>query len=259
MFLAFYKFHVLEVHMKIKKCISQESLKLIAMIAMFIQYGSFLLPPFSMGGPFDKNVQIPIYQIVGKLAFPIYAFLLVEGFHHTKDRKRYALRLLLVALLSELPFDLRVTLQWYWGNNNVIFTLLFGLLALCVMDWKGKWYWKLAGVLTLAALAKLLRFEYGAWGVFLILLYEVTYTLPYKQLIRLVGMTLIFTLMGSSGGIYIWNRWFNIQYFGLLALVPISLYSGKKWTYSKTVQWAFYLFYPLHLLVLYFLVMATTP
>ena len=72
-----------------------------------------------------------IMQLIGGMAIPVFAFLLVEGFLHTRDVKKYLARMLTFAVVSEIPFDLAVFhTPFYWGYQNVFFTLFLGLLAL---------------------------------------------------------------------------------------------------------------------------------
>lgn len=243
--------------MKKEKGISQEALKVTAMISMLIDHASFLLPSFYQETALGQ-VQVPVYRMIGRLAFPIYCFLLVEGFHHTKNRARYGLRLLFAALLSELPYDLKNFFGWSWAGNNVLFTLLLGFLALSVMEWQGNKAVKLTGLILLAGAGELLRCDYGTGGVLLILLFGITYHTPHERLFQLMGMLLIFAAMQSPGAILIWSRSIKIQYFAIFALIPISLYSERKCTNSKAIQWSFYLFYPVHLLVLYGIILLQT-
>ena len=102
-------------------------LKLIAVISMLIDHTSAVILEQIPG------LENPAFlmRIIGRLAFPIYCFLLVEGFYHTRSRAKYAGRLFLFALISEVPFDLAFSRRmWDFSSNNVFFTLLFGLLVI---------------------------------------------------------------------------------------------------------------------------------
>ena len=102
-------------------------LKLIAVISMLIDHTSAVILEQIPG------LEAPAFfmRIIGRLAFPIYCFLLVEGFYHTRSRAKYAGRLFLFALISEVPFDLAFSRRmWDFSSNNVFFTLLFGLLVI---------------------------------------------------------------------------------------------------------------------------------
>ncbi len=220
------------------KVFSQESLKILACITMLIDHvGATIIP--------DMNL-----RIIGRLAFPIYCFLLVEGIRHTRNVKKYALRLLIGALLSEIPFDLLFFGRITWAHQSVMATLLLGMTA--VIWERRKNYWLAFPVCFLAA--EFLNTDYGGWGVALICMFAITEELPYRNWIQLAGMSLIFWLMDSYvltvGGVRI-----PIQFFGLPALIPIWLYSGKKLSRNRAAQWAFYLIYPVHLTVLLLLVM----
>lgn len=102
-------------------------LKVIAVISMLIDHTSAVILEQIPG------LENPAFlmRIIGRLAFPIYCFLLVEGFYHTRSRAKYAGRLFLFALISEVPFDLAFSRRmWDFSSNNVFFTLLFGLLVI---------------------------------------------------------------------------------------------------------------------------------
>ena len=102
-------------------------LKLIAVISMLIDHTSAVILEQIPG------LEAPAFfmRIIGRAAFPIYCFLLVEGFYHTRSRAKYAGRLFLFALISEVPFDLAFSRRmWDFSSNNVFFTLLFGLLVI---------------------------------------------------------------------------------------------------------------------------------
>ena len=113
-----------------RKGISAATLKWIALITMTIDHfaasGLFSQLAYGMVGWRLADQLYMLLRIIGRLAFPIYCFLLAEGFRHTRSRERYALRLGLFALISEIPFDLAAChVVWDWNDQNVFFTLLF--------------------------------------------------------------------------------------------------------------------------------------
>lgn len=208
--------------------LSQEGLKLIACVTMLLDHvGAVLFP------------HILWLRIIGRMAFPIYCFLLAEGAHYTKNPVNYALRLLICLLLAEIPFDL-VHGGLSFAQQNVIFTLLLGFLAIQILKHS-------AGLLRITALvpiiaAELLHTDYGAMGVFMILMFFITRGIEDKVLLQSVG------LLGLGFSVF---KTSVIQPFAILAMIPISLYSGKKTSHSKVLQLGFYLFYPVHLLMLW--------
>lgn len=216
------------------KVFSQEGLKMMACITMLIDHiGAALIPSINM-------------RIIGRLAFPIYCFLLVEGLWHTRSVKKYALRLAIGTLLSELPFDLLFFGRFTLEHQSVMVTMLLGLLA---VFWgrKKKNYWLPFSVCFF--LAEFLRTDYGGWGVALICVFAASREASHRHWLQLAGMALVFWCMDSAlvsvAGLRV-----PIQFFGLPALIPIWLYSGKKLTHNRAAQWVFYLFYPVHLTVL---------
>lgn len=220
-----------------KKGISQEGLKLIACVTMLLDHiGAALVPQLWL-------------RVVGRLAFPIYCFLMAEGVAHTRNPKRYLMRLGLGALLAEVPFDLlffgRLTLQ----HQSVMITLLLGCLALLLIRPNGNILFKILGVIMLAAAADLLGTDYGGYGVLLIVMFGLTREMPCKRLVQFLLTLLICWLLGG-GRMLLGGYAVPIQVFGALAILPIALYSGRKATNSKAVQIGFYLFYPVHLAAL---------
>lgn len=219
-----------------EKKLSQEDLKLIACITMLLDH---------VGAVFRLGIG---YRIVGRLAFPIYCFLMAEGVAHTKNHRNYGLRLALGAILAELPFDLAFSGGWNPGDQSVMLTLLFGFLALEGMRKAKHWPMGAFIALLMAALAELLETDYGGMGVLLIVFFWICRN-HGNHLIRLTGMLVIFYAMNSLR-IPILGFRVPIEMFAILSLVPIGFYSGKKTTGSKVVEWLFYSFYPLHLLLL---------
>lgn len=225
-----------------KRGLSQETLKLIACVTMLIDHVGYIF--------IHQYPWYYVMRVIGRLAFPIYCFLLAEGAHYTRNPKRYALRLAVGAVLAELPFDLAFFGGWYWGHQNVMVTLLLGFLALKAMEKCPNLFWKLAVSLPFALAAKLLKTDYSWEGVMLIVLFGLTREMPHRRLIQLLGMIVI-SLEMSSFHIPMFGIAVPVQIFGVFAMALIGLYSGRKATGSKAAQWGFYLFYPAHLCVLY--------
>ena len=216
------------------RSISQEALKLIACATMLLDHiGAVIVPLTGL-------------RIIGRLAFPIYAFLLAEGIRRTRSSGKYFLRLLIGALLAEVPFDFLFFGGLTWNHQSVMVTLLLGA-------WMLRWHRNKGNMLLPFAvcflLAEILRTDYGGWGIAMIGLFGVTEELPGKRLWQLAGLGLIFLAMNSFR-VYLMGLRVPIQLFGLLAMVPIGFYSGRKCCRSKWVQWGFYLFYPVHMTVL---------
>lgn len=223
--------------------LSGSALKLLAMICMVIDHiAAYLIPG-------DTTVIMQVFghtltlyrfmRLVGRIAFPIFAFLLVEGFKHTHDRKKYGMRLLLFALLSEIPWDLASAGRTNWGTQNIFFTLFLGYLAMCVLD---GFYQdstemdrirKTCCLVGLLAVSIFFRVDYGCSGLGFILM---MYLLRKEPVFRAILSCCILSSRWRAG----------------LSAIPISLYNGKRgFIQGKPLQMAFYAVYPLHLLVLY--------
>ena len=198
---------------------------------------------------------------LGRLAFPIFAFQLCEGYRHTGDFRRYRRRLLVFALLSEIPFNL-----FYAGSvifpfhQNVLFTLLLGLLAIRQADRlrreegiKKKSLRCLALLLILAGGVVLFP-DYGLMGVMTVLCF---FVFRDHRLFQLAAMAVlnIFAFKGQTIPVSLGALAFDfpIQGFALLALPLIWLYNGEKGPGGKGLRLFWYIFYPLHMLALYFI------
>ncbi|MDY4488739.1 MAG: TraX family protein [Candidatus Limivicinus sp.] len=198
---------------------------------------------------------------LGRLAFPIFAFQLCEGYRHTSDYRRYRRRLLVFALLSEIPFNL-----FYAGSvifpfhQNVLFTLLLGLLAIRQADRlrreegiKKKSLRCLALLLIFAGGVVLFP-DYGLMGVMTVLCFFVFRDHRLFQLAAMVVLN-IFTFKGQTIPVSLFGLAYDfpIQGFALLALPLIWLYNGEKGRGGKGLRLFWYIFYPLHMLALYFI------
>lgn len=224
-----------------KQGLSQEALKLIACFTMLLDHiSAVFLPGYAL-------------RCIGRISFPIFCFLIAEGAHHTRNPKGYALRMLLMAVVTEIPFDMAFFYGMTPYHQNVMVTLLLGFLALELGKKCSHWILKILAAIPFAWLAELLMTDYGREGVMVIVMFGLTRELPHKHLIQFALLYLIFAGMSSAELFRIGSFPVQMQELGALAMIPISLYTGKKTTSSKAVQWAFYLFYPVHLAVLWIL------
>lgn len=237
--------------------ISQEMLKLIACVTMLIDHvGATIVLNLYRSVRMAGGDALTIYQlylgmrIIGRVAFPIYCFLLAEGAHYTKNPKKYALRLAIGAVLSELPFDFAFWGSWRWDHQSVMLTMLLGFFALEAMSRCENKLLKVIVMLPFALLAEWMQTDYGGAGVLLIALFGLTRGLPHRWVIQLVCMALLCNYVIPGSRIQIGQFRVAIELFALLALIPIAFYSGRKATSNRAVQWGFYLFYPVHLTVL---------
>lgn len=211
-------------------------LKYIAVIAMLIDHiGAFVLE--DMYG-INSTIYI-LSRSIGRIAFPIFAFLLVEGFKKTKNRKKYFINLLIFALLSEIPFDLanKGSLMDF-NQQNIFFTLLTNLAMLCVIEGIKidktdlKAIAEILIVLLFSLVSMLFKFDYSFFAPLVVYSYYKFYD---NKKMRFLGSELSL-------------------YFEAFSLVHISniliyFYNGKRGRQNK---YFFYFFYPLHLLIIYF-------
>lgn len=199
---------------------------------------------------------------IGRLAFPIFAFFIAEGFCRTSDVKKYALRLLGFGILSEIPFNLFYSSRTFNPyHQNVMFTLLLGLLAIIVIDRlkkdrSAKNIARSLLYLLLITVASVIGFvDYGLTGVLTVVMFYLFRDFPFAWVLQLVGMVLINIVFfeGQVIPFELFGKSFEIptQGFAVFSLIPIWLYGGKRFGKNKALQYGFYAFYPAHMLVLY--------
>lgn len=243
-----------------KKSLSQETLKIIACVTMFLDHFGALCTPatdvafFQMvsarGMLFISVEMYYILRCIGRLAFPIYCFLLAEGAHYTKNPGKYALRLGIGMLLAEIPFDCAFYGGFTWEHQSVMVTLLLGFGAIELMKQTDNYLLKISAVFPFALAAEWLCTDYGGYGVAMMALFAMTRELPHARLLQLGGLIAINGTMKSATLQYLLGIPLSIQLLAVFAMIPIALYSGKKTTSSKYIQWGFYLFYPVHMALL---------
>ena len=243
------------------KKITGSTLKLIAIISMFIDHFAATilerqLVVLQVNGDIDITGE-PMYiictvmRLIGRLAFPIFIFLLVQGFTYTKNRWKYLGRLSLFALISEIPFDMAFVVKGYKVKKgvllsatyqNVFFTLAIGLLCIMIIDYirgmeekspKQKRVYCVLVTLLGMATAMLLYTDYSFSGVLAIV---VAYLLREKP-VRATFASIVILVVFSSFS----------ELAAFLILPLIACYNGER---GWNIKWLFYLFYPVHLLVL---------
>ena len=177
-----------------------------------------------------------LMRACGRIAFPLFAFLLVEGFIHTRNRFKYGRNLLIFALISEIPWNLVNSGIWHYTSQNVFFTLFLGYLGLCaIVRFKGDNKRLLCSLLGLLAASVLFRADYGCSGFGFILL---LYVLRDNKILQAI-----------IGSCVLSSRW-----IAGLAFIPINMYNGERgFVKGAVAKYFFYVFYPAHLLILYFL------
>lgn len=194
---------------------------------------------------------------LGRLAFPIFAFQAAEGYEHTSNFKQYCLRLLVFGLISEIPFNWMLGGRWFYPfHQNVMFTLLLGLLALRAADrmiTAENWKMRLLSAISIPGFClwgAVTFVDYGAYGVMMVLIFGLSRRLPCTKLFQLAAMVLINVVLMEGQMLMVFGRELPVQGFAVLALLPIWLYNGEKGRRSKGLQIGFYLFYPIHMAVL---------
>lgn len=228
--------------MKRFQVLDGSALKLIAVVTMVIDHAAAVLlrvdayPMLTWGG---RTIFLQeVLRTIGRISFPIFAFLLVEGFLHTRNVKRYAGGLLALAFLSEIPWNLEHSGKLLLpGSQNVLFTLFLGVAGMwAIRDLKDQPKKEAGLLIGLLVLSVLLKADYGCSGFgFILMLYLLR---ERKLLYRAV--------VGSCFLSSLWKAGF--------AFIPIGLYNGKRGFAGRgLLKYAFYVFYPLHLLILYWI------
>lgn len=213
-------------------------LKLIAIITMTIDHvGAGLFPYANLGG-------VAYLRVIGRLAFPIFCFLIVEGFFHTRDIKKYMFRLMIFALLSEVPFDMLFNPTGnVWVMQNIFCTLFLGLVAIYLMDLaKEKWgqytsstsLAQIIVVLVFGIIAYLAKVDYGELGIAYLVIFYLYRGRNLQLFLVLIAINILF------GGV-------NIQIVSVLAVPILACYNGKL---GPKAKYLFYVYYPLHIAVI---------
>lgn len=233
-------------------------LKIIAMISMLFDH---------LGDAIFKGFNS--FNYIGRIAFPIFAFQISEGFLHTKNLKRYFIRLMAFALISQIPYILFISLFSNEIKLNIFFTLTLGLIAIWLYDYVHKdistqidikiinsapnTFFKLVvefiPVIAICIIGELAHVDYGWWGILLVFIFYYFKNNKLAMNIAFITMCIINygidIIQTGFNTVYIWLFTFNV-----LPILFINLYNGKQ---GKKIKYLLYIFYPAHLLILYLL------
>lgn len=196
------------------------------------------LEPWFIIGKYSIGPFFVMRYVLGRLAFPIFAFLVVEGFLHTHSKKRYLANLFLFALLTEPIWDLsHYDCLFSMKSQNVLFTLALGIVGMWIIGkFRDNWKCRLAAIVGLVVVTFLLKCDYGIVGISFIML---LYFFRNKHDFQFLSAVSSF---GRS----------PYSMFALFAMVPILMYNGKRGFIKGVLgKYLFYIIYPLHLFVLY--------
>ena len=227
------------------KILSGSALKIIAVISMIIDhttscllvYTHFANVPIITIAGHSITLLFILRRVVGRIAFPIYCFLITEGYKYTHDKFKYGRNLLIFAFISEIPWNLEHTgkLITRQLGQNIYFTLFFGYLAICIYEkYKDDKYKQFTYLALLFAAVYVVNGNYNFAGFGFIL---ILYILRERKIVQAIA------------GSCVMGRW---AWSYLLAFIPINMYNGERgFIKGKAAKYAFYLIYPLHIFILY--------
>lgn len=208
--------------------------------------------------------------VTGRLAFPIFAFMIVEGFFKTKNRKKYLICIFIFAIISEIPFNLfsslamrKVTMLFY-PYNNVLWTFLIALCGLSLLEKiekskKLNKIIKFVGKITISfitiMIANFIKTDYLGYGVITVLIFYFFRERNYRNIFfqsLLIIILNAFIMPGYEFPFYFFGNevFIKVQIFAIFSLAIIWLYNGEQGIHNKFIKYSFYFFYPLHLLLI---------
>lgn len=215
-------------------------LKIIACITMVCDHIRYVIP----------ETNIPLTQVLGRMSYPLFAFLITEGYTHTKDLKKYYIRIIIFAIISQIPFMLYRKLVGDWKILNIMFTLLLGLVAINIYD-KGKSFISSMLVIGIIVLGSVIKVDYRWWGVSVVVVFYIFRNNKFLSVITYWLVTFMYYYL-QCGNRIVYNitlmRYLISSLIG--PVIIILLYNGKP---GKKIKYFFYWFYPIHMLVLYWM------
>jgi len=219
--------------------LSSFALRTLALASMIIDHAGLALFP-----------DIGLFRCIGRLAFPIYCFLIVQGYLHTRDIRAYGRRLLLFAIVSEIPFDLLIFGRIASAmEQNVLFSLLLGLLALQCSDTLSKRPLHAStAVLALCLCSMAANVSYGWLSIALCLGMRQAGKNRLHLMLYTAGTLLLYTFSLLFSGVA--KSWVLVSLCALFAVIPLLLYNGRRGMRRPLLTFLFYAAYPLHMIAL---------
>ncbi|MEC6748877.1 TraX family protein [Marinilactibacillus sp. XAAS-LB27] len=229
--------HNLEKLDRVKIGLNANVLKLVAVTAMFFDHS---LQVFDPG---DTPLRW-IVHFFGRLAAPLICYLIAEGYHYTSDKRSYTKRLFLFALISHIPYVILFNLNW-WMATSVMWSLTLGLVALTAAKHKQMHVLVKVGVVLLCCLA-----AYPANWHYIAVLWIVSFGVFREQFNKkMLAYTLIGLMFYAVPGLFSMGTFVTYRFGFLMAILFFYLYNGKPGKRNPFYKWAFYWFYPVHLVL----------
>ena len=227
--------------------LSSFQLHLFAMFFMLIDHIGTVFFPFNF-----------TFRYIGRLAFPIFCYLLVQGFYKTSNKKKYFLRLFLFAIISEIPFDLVFNNSFdYMSSQNVLWSFCISFSMMCIIErLKYKYVYLFPFVIFIFSfIAYLLKVDYSWYGVLTVLIFYITYdsNVYLRYILQFIGMVIINSILFKGTLVIYGEISLYTQFFAIFSLFFIWLCSGKKGKYNNYIKYFNYFFYPIHMIFLYLL------
>lgn len=244
------------------KVLDRDMVKYLAIGLMFM--GHFFAWTAILDDPADHVAvyRLPLWKLMFEEAAlfcpPVMFFMIADGYKYTRDRKKYALRLLIFAAVTQI-FDWFVFLEINgWRSFNVIFTLLLGLLSIMAWESKRKLWQRAALVILCDAATVLILSEWLIFGVLFILLLHIFRERPKQRFIVYMVMTLMYNIVNTAaiiGKVPPLTAVF-VMICGVVSMTAAYLcmtvfYSGRKGRHPVFAKWFFYAFYPAHYMIIY--------
>lgn len=208
-------------------------IKIIACITMVLDHIKYVYEP-------STNF-VTLYM--GRISFPLFAFLITEGYVHTSNIKKYLKRLIIFGCISQIPFMIFRTYVGNWIKLNIMFTFILGLMAITIFDKIENKFISIPLVILTIIGGNLFQVDYGAYGVLLVFILYLFKNKKVFLTISYIGVILLhYYFSGCLNISYIFNIIFTI-----FPIIIILLYNGKQ---GRKVKYFFYWFYPIHLIII---------
>lgn len=229
-----------------KGILNRNQIKYIVIIAMLIDHIAWSFVPAT-------TILGQVMHIIGRLTGPTMAFMIAEGYIHTRDVKKYALRLGIFALISWIPYSLFEDGKWPTLQLGVIYSLFLGLIAIWIWDKSNLDNGKKIPIIIILCFLSI----FGDWGIFDViwpLIFFIYRDDPKEKWRKFTILAFCEAAAAELMVIKSEHPFRQMFQFGILLVIPLLsyLYNGESGSKKPFHKWFFYIFYPLHLLILFF-------